>query len=361
MTATRSTCPSPQAISRLTNTFLTGNGTSQAFSGIELAVLAADNNGRELDASGFSGPVSLLGGTGNDTLLGGSGNDSLSGGAGNDVLTGGAGVNTLTGGNGTDTVVESGAFDFTLGHDTLSGNDTLTSGGGQDTLIGVEQAGLTITGSAGHTINAAFYLGDVTMTGGAAQRHVGRRSWEKHVHRRHSSAASSNLIFAGPGNNTLVESGDVDFTLTNSTLTSGIGIDKLFGIINQAILSVPATSTTGRTLDASAFGQSVTLVGGGGNDTLLGSNGGDSLLGNAGDDLLVGGLGNDTLDGGDGNDTLTGNAGKRLPCRRRRAPTPWSSPATPSTSPSTTRCSSPSRRSRAAAAPTSSPASSTPT
>jgi len=57
--------------------------------------------------------------------------------------------------------------------------------------------------------------------------------------------------------------------------------------------------------------RNVTADGGDGNDTLNGSATGATLLliGGAGNDVLTGGRGNDTLDGGDGNDILSGGKG----------------------------------------------------
>src|SRR5262249_25551750 len=59
-----------------------------------------------MDASGFTGPVTLLGGGGNDTLIASHGSDYIDGGSGNntvilnDTHTGGLGADTLIGGTG---------------------------------------------------------------------------------------------------------------------------------------------------------------------------------------------------------------------------------------------------------------------
>jgi Ca2+-binding RTX toxin-like protein len=88
----------------------TNSTTNQdSFSGIEQAMLTGGAGNNVLDASGFSGNVTLSGGAGNDTLLGGIGNDCLMGGDGNDSMVGGAGDDTyiLVGATpGDDTVVE---------------------------------------------------------------------------------------------------------------------------------------------------------------------------------------------------------------------------------------------------------------
>jgi len=97
----------------LSDTTLTGNGTDTLTS-IELATLTGGASGNTINASGFSGAVTLDGGAGNDTLTGGAGNDTLRGGTGNDTLIGGLGNDILIGG---------------------LGNDTLTGGGGSDSFV----------------------------------------------------------------------------------------------------------------------------------------------------------------------------------------------------------------------------------
>jgi Ca2+-binding RTX toxin-like protein len=85
----------------LTDVQLLGKGTD-VLVGLELASLTDGSKSNKLDASAFTGNVTLVGGAGNDTLIGGIGNDSLSGGAGNDSLDGGVGSDTLDGGIGID-------------------------------------------------------------------------------------------------------------------------------------------------------------------------------------------------------------------------------------------------------------------
>src|SRR5262245_35506201 len=109
------------------------------------------------------------------------------------------------------------------------------------------------------------------------------------------------------GSDMVVETGDVDFTLTDTNLW-GLGTDTL--------VSIETAQLTGgdhhNTLDCHAFSGRVVLYGGKGNDALIGGSGNDyidggddadSVIGNAGNDYLVGGAGADILDGGMGNDT----------------------------------------------------------
>lgn len=197
----------------LTNTALTGGLGRDTLSNFEEAVLTGGERSDRLDASGFTGQVTLsgadgsdtlTGGRGNDSIIGGNGSDSLSGGGGNDTVSGELGSDTLDGGTGTDRLQETGDVNFKLTNTTLSGL-------GSDTLKMIET---------------------VRLTGGA-------------------------------GNNRLDASG---FTLGSVTLDGGEGHDVLFG---------------GSKNDS--------LIGGGGRDLLIGGTGIDVLNGNAGDDILIGG------------------------------------------------------------------------
>lgn len=129
----------------LTNTALTGLGTD-ILSGIEQASLTAGPGHNDLDASGFTGAVTLKGEGGDDFLFGGVGNDSLDGGA------------------GTDTVIAAGDLDFTLSNTTLSGLGT-------DTLAGIEGAFLA-GGPENNMIDASGFSGFVTLVGGSGADHL---------------------------------------------------------------------------------------------------------------------------------------------------------------------------------------------
>lgn len=128
---------------KLTDVKLTGVGTDK-LANFEEAELTGGTSNNKLDASAFTGDVTLSGGAGKDTLLGGSGDDALLGGDRNDSLVGGLGFDTLIGG---------------LGNDTLKGgddDDTLIGGGGVDSLNG--EAG-TDTGLGGQGAAGADRFG----------------------------------------------------------------------------------------------------------------------------------------------------------------------------------------------------------
>ena len=192
----------------------------------------------------FSAAVAIDGGTGDDQLDASplSVDVAFSGGEGDDRLLGGAGDDSLFGGTGID------YLDGGAGNDSLSGQ-----GDGLNTLTGGE--------------------GDDTLDGST-------------------------------GSDVLEESGDVNFVLTDDSLT-GLGTDLLIGF-----QTVQLTGGDGdNSILADQFSGQVTLIGGAGNDTLTSGNGQDWLFGGDGNDRLEGGAGNDSLWGQDGHDTLVGAAG----------------------------------------------------
>ncbi|OKH27845.1 hypothetical protein NIES1031_08050 [Chroogloeocystis siderophila 5.2 s.c.1] len=106
----------------MSNNSLTGQGTD-SLNSIERVVLTGGVSSNIMNASSFSGSVSLTGRGGNDILYGGTGNDTLNGGDGNDFCTGRGGNDTF-GGAGIDTLIESRNGNFTLTDTSLIGNGT---------------------------------------------------------------------------------------------------------------------------------------------------------------------------------------------------------------------------------------------
>lgn len=235
----------------MTNSQLSGLGNDTLIS-VERVTLTGGITDNILDASAFSlGNVSLYGGSGNDYLLGGSINDYLYGQDDSDRLYGNAGNDYLYGGNGNDSLNGSVGNDYLYGE---NGNDNLIGGAGNDYFFGG--------------------VGDDALDG-------------------------------GDGIDSLTESSNVNFTLTNT---------QLFGLGNDTLTSIERVTLTGgisdNILDASAFSLgNIYLYGGTGNDTINGGAGNDYLYGQDGSDRLIGGAGNDYLYGGNGDDLLNGGAG----------------------------------------------------
>ena len=174
---------------------------------------------------GLKGADTLMGDEGNDRLEGGGNNDSLDGGSGDDFLLAGEGRDSLIGGAGNDVLEAEGGFDLLIGDD---GNDTLNGGNGDDT------------------------------------------------------------IFGGEGTDLLVESGNLNFILTEDRLT-GRGVD-IFSEIEQVSLT---GGGGGNMLNAAAANLEVTLSGGGGADSLVGGSQNDVVIGGNGVDTVTGGAGSD--------------------------------------------------------------------
>lgn len=225
----------------------------------------------------------FVGTSGNDTLTGTAKKDILCAGAEEDVLTGSTGDDTLDGGAGSDRLIESGDVNFTLTNSALTGLGT-------DILSGIEQASLT-AGPGNNDLDALGFTGAVTLKGEGGDDFL-------------FGGTGNDTLDGGAGTDTLFAAGDLDFTLSNTTL-SGLGTDTLAGIEGAFL----AGGSENNMIDASAFSGFVTLVGGGGADHLIGGKGGDLLLGERGPDHMEGGRGNDLLQGGRGNDGLLGGRG----------------------------------------------------
>jgi len=225
----------------LTNSELTVGGEVVTYTSVERFILNGSDQANNIDASGYSGDVTIFGGDGNDTLAGGSGNDSIVGEGGNDVITGGDGSDTLLGGAGRDSI------DGGAGDDNVSGQsgaDTLLGGTGNDTLSGDDDPDLIVGGDGDDAASGG--TGNDTVTGGLG-----------------------NDTLAGDDGSDQLSGGEDD-----DLLLGGNGTDNLLGDAGDD-----------------------KLIGNSGNDTLEGGAGEDSALGGSGSDLLIGGEGNDILDG----------------------------------------------------------------
>ena len=303
-----------KGIVTLNDTLLSGLGLD-SISGIELARLSAGNVAVKIDASAFSGSVTLIGGAGKDSLVGTAqddvidgraANDTIKGGGGNDTLTGGAGVDSIDGEAGTDVIVE-----ITNGSVTVTA--TLVQGGSQlgtDKYFSIEA--MQFTGGeagTGNKFDTKLFNGPVTLLGGDGNDTLISGNGNDSLSGQGGNdvitgSLGTDTLDGGDGVDRLIEVGDTNWTLTDAAL-SGLSIDTL-----NSFEQVSLTGGAGNNLiDATTFTGVTTLDGAAGNDTLLGGTGGNLLLGNAGADSLVGNIGSDTLSGGNDTDTLIGGAG----------------------------------------------------
>jgi Ca2+-binding RTX toxin-like protein len=277
----------------LTNTNLTIGATVDILSGFQRARLTGGAGNNTLDASGYSGSVTLMGLGGDDTLIGGSGRDTLVGGAGNDLLRGGT---------GNDTYVFD--VDEVLGQDTVDelpgpveGIDLLDFS--PTTTTGV-RVNLSVTGAQlVHATNLTLILtSDVALEyirgGDGDDRLIGN--------------ALDNVFWGGLGADefngnggafdTVYEVRDADFEITDTTMRIGTENNLMTNIQRVYVEG----GESGNVLNATAYTGMAWLYGRGGNDTLYGGSGDDRLFGGDGNDLLRGNGGDDYLAGGAGND-----------------------------------------------------------
>jgi Ca2+-binding RTX toxin-like protein len=284
--------------------------------GVQIASLTGGKGNNKLDASAFTGTVTLDGGDGNDVLLGGTGQN---------FLTGGKGTNTLDGGTGVTMVIESGDNNFVI-------SDTKLNGPGIDNMKNVQSAKLT-GGKSKNTFDVSGFSGPITIDGAGSGKdqviakkdadfvltptsltYAGRTVTLANISDAALTGGDSNNVFTlslwngkdtisgGKGVNSLNVSGAASFTLSNTKLTGSNGLSASLSQIQKA--SLTATGAASYTLDAHAFTGPVTLTGGSGNDILIGGAGDDVLNGGLGDDLLTGGPGTNAIEGGGGNDTV---------------------------------------------------------
>jgi Ca2+-binding RTX toxin-like protein len=219
----------------------------------------------------------VTGGSNADILIANSSRNGLSGGPGDDLLDGGLGADILSGGPGSDTVTyatRSVSVDASLdgvSNDGQAGEadavgiptgnpandpdvENIIGGAGSDVLVG------STSGGANTTPNI--------LTGGAG----------------------SDVLDGAGGQDRVLESGNVSFTLTNTTLT-GLGSDALVNIELATLVGGAGNNV----INTAAFTGAVRVDGGAGNDTLTTGGGGDTLIGGAGSDKGKAGAGNDTM------------------------------------------------------------------
>ena len=131
---------------------------------IQAAELTGGASGNLMDASGFSGQVTLVGQSGDDTLIASHGSDYLDGGSDNDTLiitdtqAGGLGTDTLMGGTGDNLLEVKRDASMVLTNTTLTVTDAGSSVGVVDSISGFEHAQLT-GGPSGNTLDASAFTG----------------------------------------------------------------------------------------------------------------------------------------------------------------------------------------------------------
>jgi Ca2+-binding RTX toxin-like protein len=237
---------------------LTGSTTgNDTLIDIEQGQLVGGAGNNVIDASGFSGSVTVSGEAGDDQITGGAIVDLIYAGAGNDIVVG-LGGGDIVHGQGGDDDIDGGA-----------GNDVLRGGAGRDTLVG---------GDGDDQLFGQGSSGDILQGG-----------------------AGDDLIDGGIGTDRVFEAADSDLTLTDNSLSSA-------ATGNDTLVSIETGQLTGgdgdNSIDAAGFSGFTTLRGGAGNDTILAGPGGTFTQGGEGDDTITGNTGLDLINGQGGADTI---------------------------------------------------------
>ena len=215
-------------------------------------------------------------------------------------------------GDGGDVVAVNAAISVPARIDSGSGDDWVSAGSGPDFINVGHGDDIAFGGDGDDNINGGS--GSDNLTGGNGDDRIKGHGGQLDVL---SGGLGDDIINGGGGWNQLVESGDVDFTLTDSDL-NGVGYDLLIGIREAVLTGGPeanwinaAGATTIRVV-ANGKGGNDRIDGGAKADRILGGSGDDELSGGAGDDALLGHSGADAIHGDDGNDKINGGSGNDL-------------------------------------------------
>jgi len=321
----------------LANASLTTPSGTISLTSIEKGYLVGGSSADTLDASGFSGQVTLYGGSGADLLKGGSANDTIYGEAANDTIYGNGGADYILGGDGDDEIHGDAGNDSIFGN---SGNDTLYGDADPDYIRGDNGYVEAYKGHDcifGGTGNDSLYGdgGNDTITGDADQDYI-LGDWgyfnDWYASYGYAPYGGNDSLLGGTGSDTIRGEllGDTisgqdghdlcygDFAWYggygygeygylayggNDLITGGLDNDTLCG--EQFADTVQGDG--GTDLAYGDDGQGGTYYSG--NDSMDGGAEADSLYGEAGNDTIAGGSGTDRIEGGTGNDSLSGDAG----------------------------------------------------
>ena len=225
----------------------TGFGTD-TLSGFLTASLSGGGSANSIDATNFSGSVTIDGAAGDDTLTGST-----------------AAADSLFGGTGTNRLLFAAPNSFTLTDSSLSAVTV-----GTDTLSSFQQA--SISGSA--ALDASAFSGTVTLTGSAGNDTL-------------QGAAGSDLLDgAGGTGDRVLQTSNAD-QIASTVALGGDGGDVLAGIERLSLTGGAADNTISAVAFNPASGGEVTIAGGGGADTITGTDVNDNLAGDAGLDRLI--------------------------------------------------------------------------
>ncbi len=307
----------------LTNTLLTGQG-NDTLAEIETVSITGGISANTINAATATIKLIAFGGGGNDVITGSLGNDVIDGGDGADTLNGSGGNDTVTGGNGNDWVMGGSGTDFCdggAGDDKVEGlggsNDTVRGGLGNDTLDGGVGTGDMVSevGDVNFTLTATTLTGlgtDMLLNIKTAQIVGGAGANKIDV----SAFGLPTTLTGGAGNDTLIGSAAIDLLVETADVNFKLTDMQLTGLGTDSLSSIDRIILTGgagpNLIDAGTTTKPVTLNGGDGNDTLIGGTAADLVDGGNGNDRITGGRGVNTVLGGAGTDRLVEAADANL-------------------------------------------------
>lgn len=210
----------------------------------------AGGAGRDTLRGGWGAPTAATYTTGREALgnllSGGDDDDTIDGGSGVDTITGGDGNDTLRGNGGNDSIFAEAGVDFVyggVGNDKLYGSvgaglltSTLYGDDDDDELYGVGYADALFGGRGNDTFWAG--PGDDYLDGGEGNDALNGEEGDD----RFTGGLGNDRFVGGVGTDRIDETGDVDFTLTDVSLT-GLGSDTLDSI-EIAVLDGGASANT---------------------------------------------------------------------------------------------------------------------
>ena len=302
--------------------------SADSIHGIDVVLLDNAAGAVNVDSSGSTHAMTVLGnafankitgGDGNDSLDGGAGNDTLSGLSGNDTLDGGEGADSMQGGAGNDLYVVDNKGDKVVeaaseGADSIQTHGVaIDLGKTHNNIEYVENLGaatkLTGSSAGGETLVAGVYGDTLDGKGGADSLVGGDGSDLIYYHGNES-------VDGGSG------SGGVDtllVTTADATATVSIGGTTIQNIevvtlAKDATAAIVASGAAALTINGNAGATSI--AGSAVADVIYGGGGADSIAAGAGDDFVEitnnfsagvanGGAGSDTLSFGAANDSIT--------------------------------------------------------
>jgi hypothetical protein len=280
----------------LTNTSLARDGFSLfSLTNIKSAVLTGGLGNSHFDVSGWTGTGSLTGGGGSDTVIATKdttfslADSALSSGDGMSLALSGIRTALLTGGTGNNT--------FTLG--AWTGGGTLTGGGGSDSVVATKNADFTLTNgtlsSSDGMVMGLVNIGAAGLTGGAGNNTFDVSGW-----------TGPGTVTGGGGSDTITATKGVNFSLSNTALTAGDGLNLTLSGLAAANLTDTGNNHTFAVGNWTGGG----LLAGGGNDTVTVTKDANFTLGDTSlatsdnMNLALSGIRTASLTGGAGNNSF---------------------------------------------------------